>query len=790
MAPVYISKNLETVAGQEKIRDDMSLGYYANAYGFGEYLIKNMPLFTLWTARQMLTDPTVKFALVIRNAAVSAARVKIESEKDETWEFVNDQWENLWGKHQNKLMRAKENGYGAYQIMYKEEETSGNLVIEGCKEFAPQDVRAIRLFGQPGGFRLHNRNLVKSDKKREHTTRYLKFPRALWLSYDARYESMYGRSVMRNAYLPWFEKWMNHGAKKSQQMRMIKDAYPQLIGWYDQNEKIRLPNGDIVTAQNVMRSLLANLFTSGTATLPSNMNDQNSRKWDITRLPDAGDPSRMFRWTEELNEDIYRGMSVPSEVISAASSGSGYSGRSIPMAVFLQSCQQEFNDYLAAIDDQVIRPLVRMNFGHDDYQMRPLSLLQTFTALMSEDMGGDTLSTGDEAATFTNAANYNPESKLAEPGQIEKRGDASVLGETSKGTVTTQDKQRKLKQMSEDNNIDETAELIIGKSVKDLAEDLRKIAKRYPAYDLRVHDEMKMSIARYSDEIAEKLAAMTFSSYVEGVETADSLVSSFAHGAGWFLGAESNHTLAAAAEIFPQGLEITGRVLRNLSVSPVSAGRNYMETAQMVREGAFAMTGGYTEATLDKVKSILTATVSSGGDANEFAVKVVDAIESGEVPLSEPFLRTVYRTNVHMAYNNGLDEAMQGHEAAFPYRKYRATDDERVRPEHLALETNGLQGKSGKTAYYEATSGAWQAFRPPWDYNCRCAQTPITVREAAREGVLHAKAWWKAAEAIATERGGKPEFYLRETKPPASSQVWPTLNGVRIEPNPAFIRTP
>jgi len=787
MPSVYVSDNLENTEVQEDLQDTMSPGYYANAYGFSDTIIKNMPLFTLWTSRQMLSDPTVRFALVIRNAAVSAARISVTSPKEEVRQFVENQWHQIWGRHQTKLMRTKETGYGAYEMLYKEEKSSGRLVVEGVKEFAPQDVRAIRLYGKPAGFRLHNRNLVRSDPRREHSVRYIKFPRGLWLSYDSRYESMYGRSVMRNAYAPWFEKWMNHGAKKSQQMRMIKDAYPQLVGWYDQNEKIRLPDNTIVTAQNVMRSLLANLHTAGVMTLPSNMNDQNHRKWDVTRLPDAGDPSRMFRWTDELNEDIYRGMSVPSEIISAASSGSGYSGRSIPMAVFLQSCQQEFNEYMTAIDEQVIRPLVMLNFGDDDYEMEPMSLLMTFTQLMSEDMGGGAIDTGGDD-TFSGSANYNPEAKLAAPGQIEKRGDASVLGDQKPVTVTTLDKQKKTKQMSEE-DIEAAAEVLMPELVAELKRQLKILAGEYPPWDLRAHDAIAKLVGTYAEKISERLSALTFSAFIEGVLDSNDKIVKFLGDVGT-LAADTppNVSLAQAADIMPEGLEVSSRVLRELSTAPASAGVDYLDTAEKTREGIFAITGPYEEETVASVKSAMEQTVRQGGSPQEFADRVGQMFDDGQVPLSDNYLRMVYRTKFMSAYSDGLEAGLASHGHAFPYRKYRATEDERVRPEHLELQKSGLQDDNGKTAYYEADSEVWRAFRPPWDYNCRCAQTAITVREAARQGVKHAQTWWETAKALAEEHGGKPEFYLAHSRPAASGQVWPTLNGERIEPNLAFQR--
>jgi len=797
MAEIYVSPALDNPDVDQALQVDPTVGYYAQPYGFSEYLIKNIPLFTLWSARQMLTDPIVKHSLDVRNAAVSVGEIIVTGKDKRVADFVRQQWDRIWKHNQRSLLRAKQWGYGAYQVLYEKNESTGLLSVVGIKDFSPQDVRAIRVGGKPAGFRIQNRHVIK--KPDQSATYYMKFPQALWVSFDSEFGSMYGRSILRGAYMPWFEKWMNHGAKKSQQMRMVKDAYPQLAAWYPGGERIRLPDGSVATSQNVARSLLANMMTGGTLTMPSETGDDGKRKWDVSRIPDGGDPSRMFRWVEELNDDIFIAIAGPKEIVMASSSGSGYSGRSIPLAIFLQSCQMEFCDLVKAIRNQVLDPLCKLNFGNADYEIEVESLLDTFTKLMSDEMGGRGIGGADsrsgKAKSFTSNPNSNPEAKLAQPGQIEKRGDASVIGDRSTGTVSTQEKQRKVKQFADDpprTSMEELAMRLTKDTLNRMAVEIESVAGSYPIYDARMLDEIKSVIVKYSDEVGAQIGALSFSSYIDGSVAAATLVDAFLAKSGRMMPMPgANITVAQAADVFENGLEVSGRVLRDLSASPVVAGANYMETAEAVKDGAFALTGKYSDETLYEVRNILKHVVKQGGDASDFSSMIREAISDGDFPMSEPYLDMVYRTQLHAQYSNGMEDSLSNPDIAyaFPYRRYRATKDERVRDEHMALESNGLENVGGdKSDVYWADSDVWTAFRAPWDFGCRCAFAPQTVAEAARRGVSHAKAWMERAKNIAAERGGKPEYYLRETTQ-TPTILWPRHNGELIEVNPAFDRT-
>jgi SPP1 gp7 family putative phage head morphogenesis protein len=86
-------------------------------------------------------------------------------------------------------------------------------------------------------------------------------------------------------------------------------------------------------------------------------------------------------------------------------------------------------------------------------------------------------------------------------------------------------------------------------------------------------------------------------------------------------------------------------------------------------------------------------------------------------------VETVFRTNVHAAYNAGQFEEFQDPDVkrAFPLLKYRTVGDDRVREAHAELEGVILP----------ADDPFWDHWWPPNGFNCRCSIEPLTKNSAS-----------------------------------------------------------
>ena len=188
---------------------------------------------------------------------------------------------------------------------------------------------------------------------------------------------------------------------------------------------------------------------------------------------------------------------------------------------------------------------------------------------------------------------------------------------------------------------------------------------------------------------------------------------------------------------------------RSLVSKKVYTPKEFKALNNASRARAFTAAGEITDEARTRLRDRLGEMAEQGADRKAFVAEM-DAL-----PLSEPHLEQIFRNNIRTAFSEGQEEVLDqpGVGEAFVYRRYDAIRDDRVRPEHLALETSGIQG----TNIYHKDDPVWKAFRPPWDFNCRCDWTAISIRQAAAKGIKSAQ------ESVKTGKPPKRDFV---PKPP------------------------
>lgn len=160
------------------------------------------------------------------------------------------------------------------------------------------------------------------------------------------------------------------------------------------------------------------------------------------------------------------------------------------------------------------------------------------------------------------------------------------------------------------------------------------------------------------------------------------------------------------------------------------------------RARAFTVAGDITRDTIFKIRDAITANIQAGASFKGFKKAVAGELEGSF--LGPGHLETVFRTNAQTAFSEGHETIASNPIVSelFPYQEYLAIHDGRVDPDHLALESLGLNG----TNVYRRDDPMWNYFTPPWRFNCRCGVNLLTVEAAAERGVAEARRWLRTGQ--------------------------------------------
>lgn len=150
---------------------------------------------------------------------------------------------------------------------------------------------------------------------------------------------------------------------------------------------------------------------------------------------------------------------------------------------------------------------------------------------------------------------------------------------------------------------------------------------------------------------------------------------------------------------------------------------DYRNLAEADRKAAFSIPPVRKIETLNVLKGALVDSFARGESVADFT-RTAKTIVSAQTHAIE---RT-YRTKSKQAYLQGVDTLTRSPRVRdrFPWVKYVATEDNRTRPTHRAMD--------GKIA--RVGSPLAEEFRRlQEEYNCRCTMIPLTNAMAEREGI-------------------------------------------------------
>ena len=374
MAGIKSNKKLKA----KDLLDTFTVGYHgpSTSHGFRHFVNTNRPVFhRAIYIPQMLRDPRVSFGIkLIKGPILSKARFKINTDNEEVRKYLIQQVTRYWVKGAPIALDNIIYGYSGSEIIFKFDNNENLYGFFGLKHLAAADIKPI--VSKTDDSISHM--LVKRIKNRGKI--YVPRPKFLWTIHERTHNRLFGKSRLEGAFIPWFEQWMPRGYRSIRQMWFYKNAFTSCAIRYPQGstkdkEGAQVPN--VILAEEIAdRSV-----TGSTVILPKSPDGDND--WEYEPGKGIPVPDGLLEYGEVLGDEIWEGLGIPPEVVSADGTGA-FAGRRVPQQAFYSVLQEIIDEHIIDVDEQIFRPLVHLNYGPIDYEIETISLLQT---LQEEEMG-------------------------------------------------------------------------------------------------------------------------------------------------------------------------------------------------------------------------------------------------------------------------------------------------------------------------------------------------------------------------------------------------------------------
>lgn len=347
--------------------------------------------FTLRDADIMRRDPFIRMGLRAISAPLKGVQFKVTAQQPVA-EFVKRTITAIWKRYLNQILKMLVYGFQGGEA----ELVARNGMIEFSRwipwhyaDLKPQEYKTGSMRGELAGSQVRMKTpagnrIVFVDRRH-----------LLWFVSESEYNGIYGQSRLSGSYLPWREMRGRHGAVPSRQLWYGKNAFDGGVLRHPPGSQ-RIDATTVISNQDYAREVLEKKMNGGTLILPNERDGDGKEYAWFYEAPKMNSAATDFRdYVLDLGHEIWLGMGIPPELIQASERGSGFSGRSIPALTFYSSEDDIVSDAVSCIEQQLIRPLVDLNFGEGTpYEIEPTSLVEQLknidnpNAIADEEGGG------------------------------------------------------------------------------------------------------------------------------------------------------------------------------------------------------------------------------------------------------------------------------------------------------------------------------------------------------------------------------------------------------------------
>lgn len=370
---------------------ELTPSYYTTSYTS----LSRYPRFSLTHVQEMMRDARIRLGLeLIIGPILAKGKFSVDTENDEVAEYVQDTLDMIWGGIDGRrALFSMVYGYACNEVLY--EVRQGLVKFRELKPLHPMDCRYVKSERTGNQVGAAIRIKTRTGLKPVNSQVLLLGPKCLWSTHSRDFSPYYGQSRLFNSHIPWLEKWGDGCFRDSRRLFFHKQAFSGGTMYHPPGVTNMALDASTGQAQPVRNAELAQrmveqLRTGGTLFIPRQVSVAGSQNpWEWIPGEVSQTPQGLLDYGSDLDNEIWQGMGILPEVISAPETGTlGNGGRSIPMDGFNAILHSVFCEVITDIVKQILHPMVVLNFGRENtwFTVKPYGLLKDSAEV--DDMAG------------------------------------------------------------------------------------------------------------------------------------------------------------------------------------------------------------------------------------------------------------------------------------------------------------------------------------------------------------------------------------------------------------------
>lgn len=353
-----------------------SKGYRPPIRSLNNALLYDRPLFTIQSVEAMRLDPAVKLGMALKRAPVFHLKFTSTASDPAVKEFIDETVRTFWLRAIPKVISGMWYSRSGGEVVYTHR--NGRIEFDALKQFYPSDFQILTREGSKWGLRVKNRRPSGTDESNAAAADIILSGMKCFLYvHNREFGSWDGRSEFDPAWSTWLEKHEYGGAIAIRRLWYYKNAFHggtirHPPGSYAEQDA----NGDIqyIPYRDLARQIGEQAASGATYTVPNELDENGNPMWGFDPPALNGSGDGILQYIKELDIEMLHAMEIPDDIVQQVGGTGSYAGRTIPMSAFFSSQSVILQSIFHAMQEQILEPLIWLNFGQTDYEIEGVSV--------------------------------------------------------------------------------------------------------------------------------------------------------------------------------------------------------------------------------------------------------------------------------------------------------------------------------------------------------------------------------------------------------------------------------